>query len=365
MTAGKTETKTELLKRVAQAESRCRELEARLAATLASPSSAADARNRELELRSRIAQVLLGSDEEQVYHDLLNVLLELFDSPYGVFGYIDDNGAFVVPSMTRHIWSECQVADKRFVFPRDTWGDSTWPTAIRERRLIYSNAPSTVTPQGHIRITRHISSPIIFDGDVIGLFQVANRGTDYGKHDLELCDIVSDALAPVLSARLERDREELSRRAAQEDVRKLNEQLEEQVAQLAQSVLELSTPTIQLWDEIVLLPLIGVLDTARAHQLTEGVLRAVGATGATVAIIDVTGVPVVDTSVALHLVRTVSALKMLGCDALVTGLSPETAQALVRLGTNLLDFRSCGSLRSGLAEAFRIIGIRPTESDRA
>jgi hypothetical protein len=123
-------------------------------------------------------------------------------SPYGVFGYFDDVGSLVVPSMTRHIWDRCQVSDKTFIFPRDTWGDSSWPRAIREKKTNYTNEVSTNTPEGHINIRRHISLPILFQGEIVGLLQVANKETDYTEADIRSLETIAGRIAPILSARL-------------------------------------------------------------------------------------------------------------------------------------------------------------------
>ena len=173
----------------------------------------------ELGVRDRVAKVFLTVSDEAMYADVLAVVLEAMQSKFGVFGYIDEAGGLVVPTMTRTIWDRCQVADKTFVFPRDSWSDSSWPRAIREKRPILQNEPSTGTPEGHIPITRHISLPLIHQGEVVGLLQVANKDADYTDRDLALLKVIGAAIAPVLDARLKRERQEAARKRAEEELR--------------------------------------------------------------------------------------------------------------------------------------------------
>jgi len=115
-----------------------------------------------------------------------------------------------------------------------------------------------------------------------------------------------------------------------------------------QAITELSTPVIQVWEGVVILPLIGTIDTVRAAQITENLLESIVQTQASVAIMDITGVPVIDTAVANHLIKSVAASRMLGAKVVLTGVSAHNAQSLVKLGVDLSSITTKGSLMAGL-----------------
>jgi rsbT co-antagonist protein RsbR len=110
---------------------------------------------------------------------------------------------------------------------------------------------------------------------------------------------------------------------------------EEVIGRQQQELLELSTPVVELWDGILALPLIGTLDSARTQIVMENLLERIVASGAEIAIIDITGVPTVDTLVAQHLIKTISAARLMGADCILSGIRPQIAQTIVHLGLEL------------------------------
>ncbi len=193
--------------------------------------------NRELEGRNRIAEVFLSIPDDEMYNEVLKIILNVTKSTLGAFAYIDESGNLVVPTMTRQAWNQCQVPGKPIVFPRNKWGESAWPRAIREKRTIFSNEPSTITPEGHIAIRRHIVVPIVHQGISIGHVHVANKPSDYDEEDITLLEILGGAIAPVLNARLERDRKEAERKQHEAKLKKLLVR-RQGINELQQSLLE-------------------------------------------------------------------------------------------------------------------------------
>jgi rsbT co-antagonist protein RsbR len=132
----------------------------------------------------------------------------------------------------------------------------------------------------------------------------------------------------------------------------------EQVIVRQQSeLLELSTPVIQLWPGILCIPLIGTLDSERTQVVMESLLEKINETGSPLAVIDISGVPAVDTLVAQHLLKTVSAARLMGADCLISGISPQIAQTVVHLGVKLGDVITKSTLAAALDSAFRTLGL--------
>lgn len=135
-------------------------------------------------------------------------------------------------------------------------------------------------------------------------------------------------------------------------------QAEDRIRKQAQEILEMATvPIVQVWKGVVLVPLIGTLDSARTQQLMERLLERVTDTESPVAVIDITGVPTIDTQTAQHLLETVSAVRLLGADVILTGVRPVIAQTLVHLGVDLSTVSTRSSLAAGLQTALELIGL--------
>jgi rsbT co-antagonist protein RsbR len=135
------------------------------------------------------------------------------------------------------------------------------------------------------------------------------------------------------------------------------------IRQQQDAIRELSTPVLQVRERILILPIIGVLDEQRANQFTEQLLAGIRNNRAKVVVIDITGVPDVDSSVANHLVQAVDASRLMGASVILTGLSPEIAQTLVTIGVDLGKMNTVGDLQGGVEEAERLLGFQVTRSD--
>ena len=205
-----------------------------------------------------------------------------------------------------------------------------------------------------------LTSDIVVEGKKIGVVEVyyleerpsADEGP-FVKEERGLLDNVAERVGEIIH----RGRAELARKEQAAELENAFDAIEQQNRQM----MEMSTPVIRAWDGLILLPLIGVIDTARASQMLERMLAAVVESDARVAVLDVTGVPVIDTSVARHLLQTVDSAKILGCEVVLTGIRPDAAQTLAQLGVDFSAMRTRGSLKAGMQEALSLIGMKINE----
>ena len=134
------------------------------------------------------------------------------------------------------------------------------------------------------------------------------------------------------------------------------------IGRQSEAIRELSTPVLQVRERLLLLPLIGVIDTHRAKLITENLLKAVRDARAKVVVMDVTGVATIDSKVANHLIQTVSATKLMGATTIVTGVTAEVAQSMVALGIEMTPFKTVGDLQGGLEYAEQLLGFHITRT---
>ena len=132
---------------------------------------------------------------------------------------------------------------------------------------------------------------------------------------------------------------------------------EEVIARQTDEISEISTPVIRVWDEIVALPIIGTLDSARTQVVMENLLQQIVETGSSIAILDISGVPAVDSLVAQHLIKTVSATRLMGAECIISGIRPEIAQTVVHLGIDLSNIITKATLASALQTAFSMLKL--------
>lgn len=132
---------------------------------------------------------------------------------------------------------------------------------------------------------------------------------------------------------------------------------EEVILRQTDEIAEISTPVISIWDGIVALPIIGTLDSSRTQVVMENLLQQIVDTGSTIAILDISGVPAVDSLVAQHLIKTVSATRLMGAECIISGIRPEIAQTVVHLGIDLSNIVTKSSLASALRHAFSILSL--------
>jgi PAS domain S-box-containing protein len=179
---------------------------------------------RELRIRNSIANAFLTITNDDIFAEVLRIVLDALDSKHGLFGYLDDHGVLTIPSLTGEVWERCAIPGKVLRFPPDVWG-GIWGRALTEKKSLLSNGGLTV-PRGHIRMERVLAVPIIYAGKVIGLLMVGNRPADYEAGDLSLLETIAKHIAPILDARLARENADRIRKHAESEAKALARQVE-------------------------------------------------------------------------------------------------------------------------------------------
>lgn len=139
---------------------------------------------------------------------------------------------------------------------------------------------------------------------------------------------------------------------------------EKRLKEQSRTIMEISTPAIKLWDRIVILPVVGVVDSARAQQMMNTMLTKITETSAKIIILDIQGVAAVDTAVANHLIKIAKATKLMGCKCIISGISPAVAETIVQLGIELGDIATNSTLQDALSDAFGFVNLQVTGRGR-
>ncbi len=170
-----------------------------------------------LSLRHEIAEIMLKTADEEMFAAVLDRLCEHFRSRYGYFGYLDDEGNLVCPSMTRDIFPQCEVKEKSIVFPKSVWG-GMWGDSLETKQSIRKNSGLTL-PYGHIPLSNALAVPIVMQERLIGQIVLAETAEGYLPTDQRKLEAVAHWIAPVLDARLQRDLHQVQRIQAEKNLR--------------------------------------------------------------------------------------------------------------------------------------------------
>lgn len=134
-------------------------------------------------------------------------------------------------------------------------------------------------------------------------------------------------------------------------------QYEERLKEQGRTIREMSTPTIELWNGVLVLPVVGVVDSMRAQHMMDSMLNKIAETHSKVIIMDIQGVAALDTAVANHLIKITMATKLMGCECILSGITPAVAQTIIQLGIDMENIKTKSTLSDGLAEAFKILNL--------
>jgi|GEM_PF-1546829 len=313
---------------------------------------------RTAELNQELAQRLQAEEAFRETNAYLENLINYANAPIIVwdpdYNIIRFNHAF--ERLTGYVADEVIGKSLEILFPDDRREESMAlirRTASGERWEVVEIAIAHV--DGSVR-TVLWNSATLFRDDGVTVEATIAQGQDITERKKAEEDLL-------------KSHEELESRVQQRtaDLEKLNETLraeiedrkraEEIISRQAQEILEVSTPVIQIWEGIVTVPLIGTLDSRRTQQLMEQLLHKIVETSSQVALIDVTGVPTIDSRTAQYLIETISAVHLLGAEVVLTGIRPEIARTLVQLGTDLSNVNTRSSFSAGLIFAFNLLKL--------
>jgi GAF domain-containing protein/anti-anti-sigma regulatory factor len=288
---------------------------------------------------------MIGATLQDITHYALEEGIVLTRSKIGYLAFMSEDEKV----LTMYAWSKtamdaCSVIDKPIVYPIEKTG--LWGEAVRQRKPVITNdyaAPNPLKkghPEGHVRVDRHMNIPV-YDGErIVAVMGVGNKEKDYNEDDVRQLTLLADGMWKILA-----------RKKMEDALQVKNRELEDKLAMIEaqrMAISQLSTPIIQVWDEVLCLPVVGAVDTARSSEMTDRLLEAVVKHRARAVIVDITGIDMMDTKTADHFIKMAKAVRMLGADPIVTGMSPSIAQTLTHIGVELGELQTLRSMSDAL-----------------
>jgi anti-anti-sigma regulatory factor len=280
--------------------------------------------------------------EEDLAKKCLSIAEKLTGSQFGFIGELNAVGRHDTLAISDPGWAQCRLPhSEATVLINDMEVRGIWGRVLKEGKPFYTNDPAAHPdavglPEGHPPLFSFLGVPLMREDRMVGLIALANKPGGYDDRDVEAVESLAVAIARAIYSK--RDQQALARQS--------------------QEIMELSTPVIQVWEGVVAAPLIGVLDSQRTMHFMERFLAALVETSSSLALLDITGVPAVDTQTAQHLVEAITAAKLLGTRVVLTGVRPAIAQTMVHLGIDLAGVDTKSSLSAGLRLCFEILGMQ-------
>ena len=176
---------------------------------------------KELSIRDQISNIFLTSTDDEIYSDVLSVVLDSSESKLGYFGYINENGDLVCPSLTRDVWDKCKIPDKNIIFPRDSWG-GIWGESLEQKKIIISEGNFNL-PKGHVSLNNILCVPIIHHEKLIGQIIVGNSPNGYGLNERALLERITQFISPILYLRLEQQRHDREQKVFEDKLQQSEE----------------------------------------------------------------------------------------------------------------------------------------------
>jgi anti-anti-sigma regulatory factor len=294
-------------------------------------------------------EALTCETEEQLCKTCLAVAESLTSSKFGFIGEVNQAGRYDCIALSDPGWAECRMPGSeaaRLLKNLEIRG--IWGRVLKDERSLITNDPSTHPdwvgiPKGHPPIASFLGVPLKHAGKTIGMIALANKESGYDDTDQQAVETLSVSIVEALM----RSRIEIKAKRNMEELKERDEMIR-----------RLSTPLVEVWESIVMLPLIGILDSARARQFTESVLKYIARTKNEIVVMDISGIAAIDTKAASHILRTIQAVRLMGSEMIITGVRPDVAVTLVGLGVELPGIVTRRTLREGLEYAYEKLGLR-------